>query len=649
MMYDQETDDRGYFVYKNRYNGKQEQDNPNLLLTLRTINEKHAASRYSTYRCASKLYDLQKALNTSTIPFEMVCSILKHHQLNLIDSAPSVKPAQLTAAIHDIFYAANQVGRFEELSSVPNTETAIALLVSFFWAVFDPRRTTPISVLELHQTFLLLCDHVTVQEMIWHNFLLTSDHNLCVSRHRFEIMLGVLSKILAFIGEPDHLRPTMVQQITNECFANYPGTIGLNEYQFSCLWKLSSLFSYYANVVSLGRRLRESENVFHGIQCTACHFPIRGLRFQCQRCLGVSLCIECFTAGYTNKRHVMTHKIFEISSAERNERSRCGVWFTLIGQWLASKEKVLREPNPSTFDTIGSKLIDTKSVELIESTEQSEDKVGATETILPGNSVSRVVSSTLTRNLSGFSADECADFSNVKQKQLLTKLMSVTNAMEEQSEHYTKLITELRKELTVDEQQRTAGIYACIDDYVRSLADNLVQLKRINAQMKGRIPPSCSTPYRHGGSNGTVVRLCELGNATETETRKSKRVNTKLSRTEFSIRDISTWFHIDQPMASNEREKTPCTAASNETSSVDGNQTVVINRPVDELPRCTGRQKIDTDLVNFRDLLLNVREIIDDLYSDNAELAHTTQQIEIALDRIIADEELKQTNYDDHD
>ncbi|XP_052862587.1 uncharacterized protein LOC128269222 [Anopheles cruzii] len=641
-MYDQETDERGYFVYKNRYNGKQEHDNPNLLLILLTINEKHAASRYSTYRCASKLYELQKALNTSTIPFDLVCSILKQHQLNLIDSAPSVKPAQLTAAIHDIFYAANLVGCFRELSSVLNTETAIALLASFFWAVFDPRRTTPISVLELRQTFLLLCDHAAVQELIWEHFRLTSDHNLCVSRHRFEIMLGVLSKILAFIGEPDHLRPAMVQQITNECFANYPGTIGLTEYQFSCLWKLSSLFSYYANVVSLGRRLRDSENVLHGIQCTACRFPIRGLRFQCQRCLGVSLCIECFSAGYTNKRHVLTHKIFEINSTEGNERSRCGGWFSLIGHWLASKEKVLREPNPSTFDTIGAKLIDTKSVELIESPDPTEDKAGATETMLPGSSVSRVVSSTLTRNLSGFSADECADFSNVKQKQLLTKLMSVTNAMEEQSEHYTKVITELRKELTVDEQQRTAGIYACIDDYVRSLADNLVQLKRINAQMKGRTPPSCSTPYRHGGGNGTGVRL-----STETDTRKSKRANTKLNRTEFSIRDISTWFHIDQPMAGNERERAPRTAASNETSTVEGNQMVVTNRPVDELPRSTERQKIDTDLVNFRDLLQNVREIIDDLYSDNVELAHTTQQIEIALDRIIADEELKQTNNDD--
>lgn len=64
-MYEQETDGRGYLVYRNRYNGREEQDNPNLLLILLTINEKHSASRYSTYRCAGKLYDLQKALHST--------------------------------------------------------------------------------------------------------------------------------------------------------------------------------------------------------------------------------------------------------------------------------------------------------------------------------------------------------------------------------------------------------------------------------------------------------------------------------------------------------------------------------------------------------------------------------------------------------
>lgn len=62
---------------------------------------------------------------------------------------------------------------------------------------------------------------------------------------------------------------------------------------------------------------------------------------------------------------------------------------------------------------------------------------------------------------------------------------------------------------------------------------------------------------------------------------------------------------------------------------------------VDELTRCIDNLKIDTQMANFKDLLLKVREIVDDSYSDNTELARTTQQLEKALDKIIAEEERK--------
>lgn len=75
MMYDQQIDERGYLVYRNRYNGKTEQDNPNLLFILLTINEKYAGARYSTYRCAGKLHALQKALHSEyTYCAGCVCS-----------------------------------------------------------------------------------------------------------------------------------------------------------------------------------------------------------------------------------------------------------------------------------------------------------------------------------------------------------------------------------------------------------------------------------------------------------------------------------------------------------------------------------------------------------------------------------------------
>uniref|UniRef100_A0A182XNF8 ZZ-type domain-containing protein n=1 Tax=Anopheles quadriannulatus TaxID=34691 RepID=A0A182XNF8_ANOQN len=600
MMYDQQIDERGYLVYRNRYNGKTEQDNPNLLFILLTINEKYAGARYSTYRCAGKLHALQKALHTSYIPFEMVHSILNRHQLNLIDSAPSIKPGQLASVVHDVYFAAARMGYFDELPARPNLDAASALLAGFLWAVFDPKRTTPVSVLELRQAFLLLCDHATHGQLVWEHFRLTSDHNLCVSRHRFEAMLTVLSKVLTFLGEPDHLRPSMVQQITGECFANYPGLVGLTEYQFCCLWKLSSLFSYYANVVTLCKRLHDTEHITHGMPCYGCRAPIRGLRFKCQRCRHVSLCLDCFTAGYSSKRHSMAHKMYEISAGEGETGSRCTAWAGKVWRWLrvtatggasgattGSRAAAAGGGNdglpsaPSTYENLEAKLIDTKAVDLGQSEEAlaGEPDAGGERR---GTAQRResTISSTLKRNMSLFSSVEYGAFNNTQQKNVLARFAATLETLEERHEATRTRLAKRGEEggsPTADE------LRALFEQYVAQVAEESMGRSRI------------------------------------------------MEKTELSVRDISTWFHIELDRA--------------QAGETDAKEPLSDERPPppkrDELSCRIDRLKMDTQMANFRDLLLKVREIVDDSYSDNTELARSTQQIEKALDRIIAEEEQK--------
>uniref|UniRef100_A0A182MT79 ZZ-type domain-containing protein n=1 Tax=Anopheles culicifacies TaxID=139723 RepID=A0A182MT79_9DIPT len=634
MMYDQQIDERGYLLYRNRYNGKTEQDNPNLLFILLTINEKYAGSRYSTYRCAGKLHALQKALYTSYIPFEMVHSILNRHQLHLIDSAPSIKPSQLTSVVHDIYYAATRMGYFDELTVRPNLEAVSGILASFFWAVFDAKRTTPVSVLELRQTFLLLCDHATHAQLVWEHFRLTSDHNLCVSRHRFEAMLTVLSKVLTFLGEPDHLRASMVQQITGECFANYPGLVGLTEYQFSCLWKLSSLFSYYANVVSLCKRLRDTEQTTHGMLCYGCRITIRGLRFKCQRCRHVSLCIECFTSGYSNKRHNMAHKMYEISSSDADEGSRCCAWAGKLWRWLKTTNNPTGGTDgiaaaPSTYENLEAKLLDTKAVDLMQDGEVClvpEHDVDAERKNMPRRE--SMVNSTLKRNMSLFSSVEYGVFNNTQQKNLLGKLAALIDTLEEQHEAVRNRMMDCWQGLTEDQRQIAAGMHNLLESIVTQHAEGLAQLKDIGTQLGQGLPQCSSTPYR---------QTAALASDCSTEAAREKTVGRSrlMEKTELSVRDISTWFHIELDRAQQVGEIDTKDSKHQPENAENG----TIKR--DELSCRIDRLKMDTQMVNFRDLLLKVREIVDDSYSDNTELARSTQQIEKALDRIIAEEELK--------
>ncbi|XP_053681732.1 dystrobrevin alpha [Sabethes cyaneus] len=631
-MYDQREDERGYLVYVNRYNGTSQPDNPNLTYVVSKINEKFCTSKYSTYRCACKLFALQKALHTNCIPFQTVCTILDRHCLTQIDSAPSVKPTQLTAVLHDVYFAAEQLGYFAELSQPVDRETVIATLAGLFWAVYDPKRCNPISVLELRQTFLLLCDTQNFEQIVWEHFQLTSDHNLCVSRHRFEAMLMNLAKLLAFLGEPDHLKQSLVQDIVGECFAHYPGLVGLTEYQFSCLWKLSSKFSYYSNVLALSKRLRDSEFVIHNVQCSGCRVTIQGLRFKCQRCRNLSLCIDCFSQAFSTKSHNVGHKMYEISTngITSNKISTLLLKICNIFNQCPSESQA-RLQQPSTFDNMEAKLIDTHAVEL----QDIEPTPPAASSTLRGT-LSRSLNSTSSaslrktanKNTSIFSSIDCQLFTSTQSSGLAEKMSAIVEILEEDSEKYRLKLANLKAN-----NSGNKDLLEYFDSHGKLIAEQLKAMKEVCSKIGRSFPQSCSTPYRSAskGSNSRTSMSTggPLNKSIHGAELNKSYINEHLQE-DLSVRDVSSWFHLNRPSDTMLEQMVDSKRANRSDGS-----------PADELSRCIDNLKIDTQMANFKDLLLKVREIVDDSYSDNTELARTTQQLEKALDRIIEEEERK--------
>lgn len=634
-MFDQREDERGYFVYTNRYNGTTQTDNPNLTYILNKINEKFASSKYSTYRCACKLFSLQKALYTNYIPFQTVCTILERHRLSQIDSAPSIKPTQLTALLHDIYFAAEQLGYYAELAQQPDREALISTLAGLLWSVYDPKRCNPLSVLELKQTFLLLCETQNFEQIVWEHFQLTSDHNLCVSRHRLEAVLMNFAKLLAFLGEPDHLKATLVQEIVTECFAHYPGLVGLTEYQFSCLWKLSSKFSYYSNVLALSKRLRESEFVVHSVQCGACRTPIQGLRFKCQRCRNLSLCIDCFSHGYSSKSHNVGHKMYEISTNDIAANPFSSLLSKLCKLLNCSTDpQSSAHHQPSTYDNMEAKLIDTNAVEL-----QEVEIPPAASSTLRGT-LSRSLNSTScaslrkssNKNISIFSNIDCQLFTSSQSQALGEKLMSILEVLEEDGEKYRVKLANLKAVGSIDKPQLDY-----FDEHGKLIAEQLKVLREVGAKLGRGFPQSSSTPYRSASVKGGKLSLSTVQDRLDksidgAELNKSY-VNDQLP-SELSVRDVSAWFHLDRLSETmlEQMEKDKGKDMTNNTNQ---------KTQVDELNRCIDNLRMDTQMANFKDLLLKVREIVDDSYSDNTELARTTQELEKTLSLIIEDVERK--------
>jgi EF hand len=204
-----------------------------------------------------------------------VATIFQRHGFHQPDDCPVIKPFQLTSLIHDIFFAAEKLGYYSDRSDF-SLDHNCALVSTLLWNLFDPKRTTPLSVLEAKLTFLLLCDVSTFEQAVNEHFQLVADHNQCVSRVRFESMLAVLAKICAYLDDSDQFEAKLAHRIAHICFEDIPGLVGLNEYQFGGVWRSGRCpgFMVYANILRLVQRLKQAQSVVHQVQCAGCQ--VRG-------------------------------------------------------------------------------------------------------------------------------------------------------------------------------------------------------------------------------------------------------------------------------------------------------------------------------------------------------------------------------------
>lgn len=102
------------------------------------------------------------------------------------------------------------------------------------------------------------------------------------------------------------------------------------------------------------------------------------------------------------------------------------------------------------------------------------------------------------------------------------------------------------------------------------------------------------------------------------------------NKSDYSLNDISLWF--DQRRSSVQPGQGP------------GSLPAPLPLPMPlgallEQQPANGGDGRDTEMVNFKLLLHKVKEIVEDSYSDNAELSAATQNLENVLDSIIKSEE----------
>ncbi|KAM8720086.1 hypothetical protein ACLKA7_006180 [Drosophila subpalustris] len=592
--------------------------------------------KYTVYRCASKFIALQKIFHTSKIPYKLVLAILERHgmpassgncNLNLM-----VPPFQLTSLLHDIYFACEKLGHF---TKTPNyqLDTATGLLANFFWNIYDPHRRHSISLLEIKVTFLLLCKLNSSDHMIGDFYCLLADaKSQCVSRYAFEQLLLTISKLLSYLGEGkaygSHNLPTMMEQ----CFARcHHGVAGLNEQQFHNLWThTQTRFLIYGNLLALVKRIEDTEHLIHSNHCAGCRIEhIIGIRFKCQVCRDVSLCLPCFAAATpVSGKHEPSHRMCEVFVEDQPAPKRWTHYLSRLCGWFPYAQKTQRaeaeEEERRGF---------CNAQESVAGVGQPNN----TTELAPIPAETRSIRSNSTVRLKSPSNENPTTTAQQPQQELCSLTGLASNASERLQSiidrvllQNAKLETQL-KLLSTTSSAQISEFLSAHQRFLLQIIEDMRQLSRASSSAAPLISSTflnASTPQRLSVPvEPAVYDMYAPVGANLTHSINGADLNRsylEANKSDYSLSDISLWF--------DQRRSTLLQATGTAPMSLPMPLGALLEQSINVDMR-------DTEMANFKLLLNKVKEIVEDSYSDNAELSAATQNLENVLDNIIKTEE----------
>lgn len=346
-----------------------------------------------------------------------------------------------------------------------------------------------------------------MEQLIFEHFLITADHNRCVSRIRFAEMLRVLSKILTYLDEGVNYGQHCIESIVQESFETTPGIAGLNEYQFTCLWKMKTckVFTNFSNLLGLTKRIKDCQFILHNSNCVGCQIsPIQGLRFKCQRCRKFSLCLNCFSSGFSNSNHELSHRMYEISSDEIIPNK----FATIL-----SKLCTIFTKNSNSLEKLNMevKLIDELGDEIIEN------------------------------ETTNFDQSESLTISRNNNQSGLNKLKSVIDQLSLQHQLFVQQKNELDTKF--------------IENHEKVILNQIEKLQEIWLQQTISVPHS-STPY---GKNTSGKREIQISSPMSKSIHGTdiNRTYLEQNKSDLSIGDVSSWFQMRRTILE-KRESSNC-------------------------------------------------------------------------------------------
>ncbi|KAJ6638781.1 hypothetical protein Bhyg_11519 [Pseudolycoriella hygida] len=544
-------------------------------------------AKFSVYRAANILISLKDTLKTEHIPYELVLSVLDiYHLTSPVNDEQEINEEKLGNIIHDIFFGAEKQGCF---SSVPGMNTVdeasgdvTEYLLGMFYPSPIPKKTATgatgrsIRLCDLKQALLILCKVSNQEQIINEHFSLYCDHNRCVTRYRLRDMLTKISHLLKYIDSEFDVNKWNRCNVVEEWFAKCPGIAGLNEFQFTSFWVESqSIFRDYAQFLAICQRFMEKKDNDCPLKCSFCKNDVRAFRFECKFCSDFAICLHCFTVATCSIDHILCHRLRLIPFF-----NKCYLLFKKCSDLFGcmnGSSGCNKSDGPTTIKTDFKEIVH----------EEFGTNVNANSTLQKR---------TLSRRYS---------------HQYECKLSAIVALLLSENEKLRTYVTELEKE----GNDRNNSTQIVIRKHLETLKVIVMQLEEY--AMQTTVTPTSSTPYR----KMSVIRKSNSQSEFLNKSIKGPQASRSFldqNNSNLSISDVTTWLYTKQlPSTIRDIKDNLSTVNENENTTVVDND----------------------DMLNFRELLHIVRDIIEDSYSDNTELSKATNQLENVLDSIIDGEE----------
>ncbi|XP_028393726.1 dystrobrevin beta-like isoform X2 [Dendronephthya gigantea] len=272
--------------------------------------------KYASYRTGAKLSFIMTKTNLNLVDIYNMIEAFRENNLHVLDHESDIHESRLEAVLSSIFYALNK--RIPSTTDI-DVERCIALVKHWLLYAYDSDANDRIRVLSVKASLSMLCSGRQVDKLRY-VFSQVSEQNGKLNFTKFEAYLKEILKLPEAVGESptfgfnedvvnSFFRPTGPLRQDSTTLEHFLDCILASDPPPSLLWLTAFHKIIYASRTK------------HEVACKVCKkTSFKGLRYKCLRCVGYTLCQDCFWRGRVAGSHAVDHDSREYSTWSEGEK-----------------------------------------------------------------------------------------------------------------------------------------------------------------------------------------------------------------------------------------------------------------------------------------------------------------------------------------